>query len=85
MISFTDSNDSFAGNVEMDFDNNSNYQNIIINGFSDFRDSRNEDFIIGSNSDAVNKAKTSPFTFDILGVDRTINPDIGAYQNITFD
>jgi hypothetical protein len=85
MISFTDSNNSFAGNVEMDILNNDNYQNIIINGFANFRNPRNEDFIIGQDSDAINKAKATIFNLDLLGVDRTINPDIGAYQHITFD
>ena len=84
MISFNDSSNSFAGVQELDF-TNPNYQNIILNGFADFRDTQNEDFIIGENSDAVNAAKTTSFTTDILGVDRTTNPDIGAYQNIKFD
>jgi hypothetical protein len=85
MISFTDSNNSFEDNVELDFENNANYKNNIINGFPAFRNSRNEDFIIGETSDAINKAKLSSFSFDILGIDRTTNPDIGAYQHIIFD
>ncbi|MCI2229732.1 hypothetical protein MC378_11190 [Polaribacter sp. MSW13] len=84
MIQFTDSNNSFANVTELDFDNNPNYQNIILNGFSHFRDSQNEDFIIGQDSDAINKATTTPFSLDIMGVDRTTNPDIGAYQHIDF-
>ena len=71
--------------IEMDFANNSNYQQIILNGFADFRDTLKEDFIIGEDSDAINKAKSTLFNFDILGTDRTANPAIGAYQNITFD
>ncbi|MBU3010755.1 hypothetical protein KO506_05040 [Polaribacter vadi] len=85
MIQFNDVSGSYIGFYELDFENNTNYQNIILNGFSNFRDSQNEDFIIGQDSDAINKAKTTSFSFDILGVDRTTNPDIGAYQNITFD
>ena len=85
IIAFTDSNNTFAGNVEMDIVNNNNYQNIIINGFADFRNSRNSDFIIGQNSDAINNAKSTLFNVDILGVDRSTNPDIGAYQSIIFD
>ena len=69
----------------MDFANNSNYQQIILNGFADFRDTLKEDFIIGEDSDLINKAKSTLFNFDILGTDRTANPAIGAYQNITFD
>ncbi len=85
IISFLDSNESFAGIVELDFENNTNYQNNILNGFSDFRNTRDEDFIIGKTSDAINKAKSSIFSLDILGINRITNPDIGAYQHITFD
>ena len=84
LIQFNDSNNSFNGNNEMDFVNNPNYSNIILNGTSDFRNTQRNDFIIGQNSDAINKAISTPFSFDILGVDRTTNPDIGAYQHIIF-
>jgi hypothetical protein len=84
MIQFNDTNNSFEGNSELDF-TNLFYQNILLNGNTNFRNSQNEDFIIGQDSDAINKAKTSIFNLDILGVDRTTNPDIGAYQHITFE
>ena len=84
MIQFNDTGDSFTDNIELDFANNTNYQNIILNGYSHFRDSQKEDFIIGQDSDAINKAKTTSFSEDILGVNRTLNPDIGAYQHIIF-
>ena len=84
MIRFTDSNDSFKDNVELDF-TSSFYQNIILNGKSHFRDTQNNDFIIGEESDAINKAKTTLFSLDILGIDRSTTPDIGAYQHITFE
>ncbi|SDU18195.1 hypothetical protein SAMN04487762_2294 [Polaribacter sp. Hel1_33_78] len=84
MIQFNDTNNSFNDNKELDF-TNSFYQNIILNGNSHFKDSQNEDFIIGQDSDAINKAKVTLFSTDILGIDRTISPDIGAYQHITFD
>jgi hypothetical protein len=85
MISFIDSNNSFAGNAAMNFTNNPNYQNIILNGLADFRNTQNEDFIIGENSAGINKAISSSFPIDILGVSRTNSPDIGAYQHIIFD
>lgn len=84
MIQFNDTNNSFNDNNELDF-TNSFYQNIILNGNSHFKDSQNEDFIIRQDSDAINKAKVTLFSTDILGIDRTISPDIGAYQHITFD
>lgn len=85
MIQFNDTGDSFTNIVELDFANNINYTEIILNGFSDFKESQNEEFIIGQSSDAINKAKITLFSLDILGIDRATNPDIGAYQNITFD
>ena len=84
LIKFNDVSNSFNNNAEMDF-SNANYQNIIKNGTSHFRNILNEDFIIGQNSDAINKATVTPFSFDILGIDRTRSPDIGAYQHITFN
>ena len=84
MIQFNDTSNSFDDNTELDF-TNSYYQNIILNGNNHFRDSQNSDFIIGQDSDAINKADTSLFNLDILGIDRTTNPDIGAYQHIIFD
>jgi hypothetical protein len=84
MIQFNDTQNSFDGNTELDF-TNSYYQNIILNGDTNFKDSQNSNFIIGQDSDAINKAEASLFNLDILGVDRTTNPDIGAYQHIFFD
>lgn len=85
MIQFNDTGNSFSDVAELDFTNNINYQNIVLNGFSHFNNPQNEDFIIGQNSDAINKAKSTTFNLDILGVDRTTKPDIGAYQHITFE
>jgi hypothetical protein len=84
MIQFTDTNDSYKDNTEMDF-SSSFYQNVILNGESHFRDTQINDFIIGEESDAINKAKATLFTTDILEVDRSSTPDIGAYQHITFE
>ena len=84
LIQFNDTNNSFVNNVELDF-TNANYQNIILNGNPHFRDTQKEDYIIGEESDAINKATSTSFSFDILGTDRTTSPDIGAYQHITFD
>ncbi|WP_439128495.1 hypothetical protein [Polaribacter sp.] len=85
MIKFNDTNNSFEGVAEVDFNNNPNYSNFILNGIANFRDTQKNDFIIGDESSAINQAVASPFTLDILGVDRTTTPDIGAYQHITFD
>ena len=85
VIKFDDNNNSYEGVAEIDFANNTNYSSIILNGNPDFRDTQKSDFIIGEKSDAINNAITSVFTTDLLGVNRTTNPDIGAYQHITFE
>lgn len=84
LITFNDTTNTFAGVPELDF-TNSNYQNIILNGFLDFRNTQREDFIIGSSSDAINKAINTIYNLDILGIDRSSSPDVGAYQHIIFD
>jgi hypothetical protein len=85
LIKFNDSNNSYTGIAEVDFSNNSNYNSIILNGSLNFRDTQKSDFIIGAESEAINKAISTPFPIDLLGIDRTTNPDIGGYQHITFE
>ena len=85
MIKFIDSNNSFDGVTEVDFVNNSNYSGIILNGNSNFRKAQESDFIIGEKSEAINNAAATSFNIDILGIDRTTTPDIGAYQHIIFE
>ncbi len=85
MIRFNDTNNSFEGVTELDFENNPNFSNFILNGNPNFKDTQKSNFIIGENSDAINKALSTPFNIDLLGVDRTSNPDIGAYQHIIFE
>ena len=84
MIQFEDVTNAFVNNAELDF-TNPNYQNIILNGNPNFRDTVLQDFIIGQNSDAINKATASSVVLDLLGVDRSSAPDIGAYQHILFN
>ncbi|MAD96655.1 MAG: hypothetical protein CMB99_04935 [Flavobacteriaceae bacterium] len=84
MIQFNDITDAFANNQELDF-NNPNYQSIVLNGIPDFKSTINQEFIIGQNSDAINKAAPSAVILDLLGKDRSSAPDIGAYQHIIFN
>ncbi|SNR15050.1 hypothetical protein [Tenacibaculum jejuense] len=85
LIQFDDFNNNFQNNNELNFSDTSRYLNIILNGNPDFKDISLEEFIIGSNSDAINSAIATPVTLDILGVNRASNPDLGAYQHITFN
>lgn len=84
---FNDSGNSFTG-ANYDFEDTSKYENMIFNQDPDFRDSSANDLIIGEDSAANNQGNTtfsSQVPFDILGVNRTASPDLGAYQHITFE
>ena len=87
MIQFNDINNSFTSNLELDFTDTSHYRNNIFNSNIHFKDTANSIFKIGQNNEGINKALQSTsllFPLDILGTDRTVAPDIGAYQHITF-
>ncbi|QRM90003.1 hypothetical protein FG167_12440 [Lacinutrix sp. WUR7] len=68
-----------------------NYENIIFNQDPDFRDTSANDFIIGDDSAANNLGNdfydffASQVPLDILEENRTVSPDLGAYQHITFE
>lgn len=84
MIHFQDITNSYTNNAELNFKNTKHYQNIILNGNPDFKNTAKNNFGIGRNSSAINKATASGsqiVTFDILGFNRTKKPDIGAYQH----
>lgn len=84
LIQFDDVNNSYENNAELDF-SNANYSSIILNGNPNFKDTSMSEFIIGQESEAINKAMPNSITEDILGVSRMPNPDIGAYQHIIFE
>ncbi|NER13347.1 hypothetical protein GWK08_07850 [Leptobacterium flavescens] len=88
LIQFEDFNQQFTDNPLLDFTNNSLYQNIVLNMDAAFSNPDLNDFRIGENSSAngignVGTAQLVPL--DILGVDRTASPDLGAYQSTVLD
>ena len=88
LLKFDTTNQELLNNPLYDFNNNSLYENSILNGNPDFRNTTVNDFIIGQNSDANGNASligAASIPFDILGVNRTTLPDIGAYQHIEFE
>ena len=87
LIRFEDNNNNFTG-PNYNFGDSSLYENVIFNQEPDFRDAFINDLIIGDNSAANGKGNTTFATqvpFDILNVNRTASPDLGAYQHITFE
>ena len=88
LLKFYDPGGKYADNPLFDFDDESHYQHNIFNGNSNFKNVENNDYIIGEKSDAVDKADLNSalkVPFDLLGVNRTTNPDIGAYQHMIFE
>ena len=87
LIKFIDVNNTFLGISEVDFNDAGFYENILLNGVSNFRNKSLNDFIIGQNSQAINFGNSlgaSLVPLDIREIARSLNPDAGAYQHIDF-
>lgn len=88
LLKFNDINGKFTDNPLFNFDDFDHYQDNILNGDPNFKNIDINQYIIGQDSEAkaqadVNSALQVPF--DILNVNRTSIPDIGAYQHIIFE
>ena len=87
LIRFDDSNGIFT-QPEYDFSNINLYENNIFNADPDFLDTETNQLIIGEQSAAINSGNTvfaNQAPLDILNIDRTAAPDLGAYQHIIFE
>lgn len=87
LIRFDDTGESYKNNAELNFSDTTHYSQVLLNKDPDFKDALQNEFIIGEKSGAVKKAHIRSallFPTDILGVSRTSNPDIGAYQHTVF-
>ncbi|XLS30935.1 hypothetical protein ACJD0Z_08920 [Flavobacteriaceae bacterium M23B6Z8] len=88
LLRFNDFSGQFENDPRFDFSNPSLYNSVILNEAPDFLNTRNSQFQIGENSAANSlgaSATASLVPFDLLGSDRTSDPDSGAYQSITFE
>ena len=77
-----------VNNNPIDFTDSLHFTNIILNQDPDFLDEFNNMLIIGDASAANgqgNASFASQVPLDILNVNRTASPDLGAYQHITFE
>ena len=86
LIRFDNSNNNLTG-PNYNLNDTSHYQDNIFNESPGFKDINSNEFIIGENSPAINKGSAtfaSQVPLDILNVDRTSEPDIGAYQHVIF-
>ncbi|UOB16946.1 hypothetical protein [Abyssalbus ytuae] len=88
LIKFDDFSNQFQDNPRYDFTNNQLFENIILNEDPDFKNYQKQEFIIGEDSAAINKANSDTaheVPLDIVGTDRTSFPNIGAYQSVSFE
>lgn len=95
LLKFIDDTNQFADNALYNFNDVTYYTNDLFNKNSDFKNTNpfNEfvDFRIGENSEVINLADPAIISLkpvlqtDLVGADRLPNPDIGAYQHITFE
>ncbi len=87
LIKFEDPLNNFDQNPELNFDDITHYQNILRNEAPVFEDPQNNKLLIGDSSPCINQGDINTalsVPLDLLGVDRTTAPDLGAYQHISF-
>lgn len=88
LIRFNDINNRFSETELYDFEDTDLFENIILNDSPLFLDEDNNQMIISNESPANgagNSSTANQVPFDILGINRTQNPDLGAYQSIEFE
>lgn len=88
LLRFNDINNQFAEEELYDFENTNLFENLILNDDPGFLDQENNRLIISNESPANaegNQATADEVPFDLLGVNRIQNPDMGAYQSIQFE
>jgi len=70
------------------FEDNTRYQNVLFDQKVDFINANNNNFRLAPNSQAIDKGDSNfalEVPLDLLGRNRTVSPDIGAYEFITED
>ena len=83
LLRFHDTNGQFEDDPLYDFEDMTNYINLLLNEEPDFLNTARDNFQIGMESAAIDTADqniANIVPLDILGIDRTTNPDLGAYE-----
>jgi hypothetical protein len=68
-----------------DFENTDFYTNLYFNANANFFNTVKNDFRIGPDSEAAGKGDPATallVPLDVLGIDRTAQPALGAYQQV---
>ena len=88
LIRFEDTFGDFEGRPNYAFENESLYQDVLLNSIPDFRNIARNDYRIGEGSAAQTLGNTTGSTqvpVDLLGVARPERSDAGSYQAIQFE
>ena len=88
LIKFQDFENQFSDLPLYNFDDENIYESIILNENTDFKAPNDNELIIGEESAANslgNQPTANDVPLDLLGNDRTVNPDAGAYQSVNFE
>ncbi len=83
IIQFQDTSGAFEGNPLFNFENPLFYEQVFLNSDTGFKDVQKNDFSLNENSNAIDQGNLNigqMVPLDILGVDRTLAPDIGAFE-----
>ncbi|NMH88819.1 hypothetical protein [Flavivirga algicola] len=86
LIRFEDNSNNFTG-PNYDLNDTNHYEGNIFNEDPHFKDPSQNQLIIGEESAAINQGLpvfATQVPFDILNVNRSTSPDLGAYQHVTF-
>ncbi|WP_100611303.1 hypothetical protein [Confluentibacter lentus] len=86
LIRFQNDNNNFTG-PNYDLTNTVHYEDNLFNLNPNFKDASKNQLMIGDDSPANNEGSAlfaSQVPTDILNVNRTGSPDLGAYQHVTF-
>jgi hypothetical protein len=87
LLRFNDPQGNFANNPLYDFNDTAFFTGNVFNQNPDFLNPQTNRLLIGADSGADNIGSQSianDVPLDILGVNRTSNPDAGAYQSVVF-
>jgi len=88
LLRFNDTNGSFTDNPNYNFADPLLYQNILTEGDPDFKEPFENQMNIGDDTavEAIgNPTAAGQVPLDILGTNRTVAPDLGAYQSVIFE
>jgi len=83
LLKFRENSNATETDQIYDFENTVRYSNLFLNPSINFMNANQNIFSLQSPSDAEGKADmdaAADIPLDILGIDRTISPTVGAYQ-----